>query len=503
MSHHLFPIVLLALAPIASTDRAHSDLGPGRHAVPAITSLNPASVVVGGPALLLTVNGSGFSRNAVVRWNGANRTTTYVSATQLQATIPTTDLSAVGTNQVTVSVPGGQGGVSNASAFTVGNPQPAISSLTPASTMAGAEPFTLTVDGTNFVQGAAIRWNGVTRSATLVSPTRVTAIIPTSLLLPGNAQIAVANPAPGGGPSVTRSLSVIHETPAISTLSPARVTSGAAAFTLVVNGQNFTRSNSVVRWNNAIRPTTFVSRTRLQAAIAAADVANAGAPAVTVSTQFGTATRTSNASTFIVELAPQISVPGTINIAPAPILGEERLTARGSWIMDQSHNVTMDCRTFGQDFVAIGLSGRHGQGVDFASVICARVRADGTVVPGSTTTGVGGDAGTPIPERRCAAGQVLTGLRGTNNPEFHQIRSLRLRCQPMGTGGLAGGTVSTLTAAGTAFSETWGPDACSGGRAVRAIRVQKDIFRAPFLPLLLAPWVISGVQLICEQPRVS
>jgi len=33
--------------------------------------------------------------------------------------------------------------------------------------------------------------------------------------------------------------------------------------------------------------------------------------------------------------------------------------------------------------------------------------------------------------------------------------------------------------------------------------VQKDLFRAPFLPLLLAPWVISGVQLICEQPRVS
>jgi len=45
----------------------------------------------------------------------------------------------------------------------------------------------------------------------------------------------------------------------------------AADFTLTVNGSGFTAS-SVVRWNGSDRPTTFVSSTRLTAAIAAADV---------------------------------------------------------------------------------------------------------------------------------------------------------------------------------------------------------------------------------------
>ena len=62
-----------------------------------LTSLSPASGPVGGAAITLTVNGSGFVASSVVRWNGANRPTTFVSASQLQAVIDAGDLAAAGT----------------------------------------------------------------------------------------------------------------------------------------------------------------------------------------------------------------------------------------------------------------------------------------------------------------------------------------------------------------------------------------------------------------------
>ena len=53
----------------------------------------------------------------MVRWNGTDRTTTFVSATQLTAAIPAADIAAMGTASVTVRNPGGA--VSNALTFTI------------------------------------------------------------------------------------------------------------------------------------------------------------------------------------------------------------------------------------------------------------------------------------------------------------------------------------------------------------------------------------------------
>ena len=84
---------------------------------PALTSLSPSSATAGGPAFTLTINGSNFVSGTVARWNGATRTTTFVSPTQLTASIPANDIAIGGTAQVTVMNPGGA--VSNALVFTV------------------------------------------------------------------------------------------------------------------------------------------------------------------------------------------------------------------------------------------------------------------------------------------------------------------------------------------------------------------------------------------------
>jgi C1A family cysteine protease len=90
--------------------------------VPAITQLNPAQVYKGRTAFTLVVSGSGFVSSSKVRWNGADRTTAFISAGTLQAAIPASDVINPGTASVTVfnSAPGG--GTSNSVAFLIIDP---------------------------------------------------------------------------------------------------------------------------------------------------------------------------------------------------------------------------------------------------------------------------------------------------------------------------------------------------------------------------------------------
>jgi uncharacterized protein (TIGR03437 family) len=70
-----------------------------------ITSLSPAYVLAGGGQFTLTVTGQDFVNGATVRWNGSNRTTVFVSSTQLQAVISAADVTTAGKVNVTVFVP--------------------------------------------------------------------------------------------------------------------------------------------------------------------------------------------------------------------------------------------------------------------------------------------------------------------------------------------------------------------------------------------------------------
>src|SRR5207244_1766870 len=82
--------------------------------VPTATRLSPSSAVAGGPAFTLTVTGTNLVPSSVVRWNGAARATTYVSATQLTAAIAAGDIATAGTASVTIFNPAPGGGASNA-----------------------------------------------------------------------------------------------------------------------------------------------------------------------------------------------------------------------------------------------------------------------------------------------------------------------------------------------------------------------------------------------------
>jgi hypothetical protein len=86
---------------------------------PLATSLSPASANAGTSAFNLTVNGSSFVSTSVVRWNGADRPTTFLSATQLRASISAADIATAGTASVTVFTPSPGGGTSAPLTFTI------------------------------------------------------------------------------------------------------------------------------------------------------------------------------------------------------------------------------------------------------------------------------------------------------------------------------------------------------------------------------------------------
>jgi hypothetical protein len=89
-------------------------------ATPTLASLSPASTAAGGTAFTLTVRGTNFASDAKVQWNGSLRTTTYISSTQLTATITAADIQNQGSASVTV-VNQSAATVSNALTFTIGS----------------------------------------------------------------------------------------------------------------------------------------------------------------------------------------------------------------------------------------------------------------------------------------------------------------------------------------------------------------------------------------------
>jgi len=184
----------------------------GQNPPPSITAISPAIQTAGSPAFALTVTGSGFGPGSVVQWNGASRVTTG-TGTQLSAAITAADIATAGTASVTVFMPAPGGGVSNPFVFVTGatNPTPTVTSISPGTVNAGSGPATITVNGTNFLAGAAVQWNGAPHAYALVNPTRLQiAATAADLASAGSANITVTNPTPGGGTSNALTLFVTN-----------------------------------------------------------------------------------------------------------------------------------------------------------------------------------------------------------------------------------------------------------------------------------------------------
>ena len=86
---------------------------------PILNSISPTSAVAGSASVTLSLFGDRFVPASSVKWNGSARPTTFISSTQLQATILAEDLVTPGTYSVSVFTPEPGGGASVAKSFNV------------------------------------------------------------------------------------------------------------------------------------------------------------------------------------------------------------------------------------------------------------------------------------------------------------------------------------------------------------------------------------------------
>jgi hypothetical protein len=104
-----------------------------------------------------------------------------------------------------------------------------LSSFSPAYISGGGSGFTLTLTGSDFVPGSAVRWNGVLKATTFIGPAEVRAAITSAdIAASGEFGVEVLNPSPGGGSSDTLLFPVSGFTVA-STTATATVTAGQSA----------------------------------------------------------------------------------------------------------------------------------------------------------------------------------------------------------------------------------------------------------------------------------
>jgi trimeric autotransporter adhesin len=247
-----------------------------RNPVPALHGITPDSLLVGSPGAVVRLKGSGFSVTSEGRVTGAARQTTFIADSLLDMQLLVTDLATADVKEITVHNPAPGGGTSGALMYGASNPMPVIGSVSPATFHFGVNT-TLTVTGSGFVPGSIIIWNGVLLAGTTYeAPDRLTYDIHGTMVpLPGIVQVAVRNPAPGGGTSTPVAVPVEYPAPVLTSVDPASVASDAGALTLIVEGQRF-MPGVMVEIAGVTRTTQHVTAARLLVPLTAEEVAVAG-----------------------------------------------------------------------------------------------------------------------------------------------------------------------------------------------------------------------------------
>lgn len=186
---------------------------------PSITNLSPSSTMAGAAAQTLTISGTGFLSTSTVTYNGQAHATTFVSSTQLTISLSDSDQAAAGNFSVVVTNPAPGGGASNSANFTVNDPAPVVTNVSPTFVLVNSTDTTLAITGTGFTRSSSVTFNNNPLQTTFVSATQLTAVLPAvDERTEGTFSLTVVNPAPGGGTSVAQQFKVFGASLAVNIL---------------------------------------------------------------------------------------------------------------------------------------------------------------------------------------------------------------------------------------------------------------------------------------------
>lgn len=166
-------------------------------AQPSVTGLDVDTVAVGINFRQFRVFGTGFSASSVVEFGGTALPTTYLSGTEVRFGLSSPSLSTVRRVAVRIRNPAPGGGLSPDSAVvSIIEPLPVLDPPLFPSITAGMPRTDIELSGRGFRSGQSIEWNGTTRLASSVTPTRIRfPLTALDVATPGTATIRVVAPA--------------------------------------------------------------------------------------------------------------------------------------------------------------------------------------------------------------------------------------------------------------------------------------------------------------------
>ena len=275
---------------------------------PGINAVVPASLVaeleLGAAPVNLEIQGYGFTRGAVVLFNGKTMATTYCEtdayclATQIYAIVPASELQNSGFAEIEVQNPTPTLGTSQSVTVPIYGLEPSITSVLPGSAtlldMPGKYIVPIVVSGINFgPQTLVMAFPANGAPTNFGSPDKILSSTQLTLNLEiddyasslGDWIIQVMNPQPGGGMSdqaiFTLTAGTYAGNPFIISMNPTIVSAGGPAFTLTINGTNL-ESGAQVQFNMAMLNTTFVSDMQLTVNVPAYLIQRAGSVPICV-----------------------------------------------------------------------------------------------------------------------------------------------------------------------------------------------------------------------------
>lgn len=316
---------------------------------PTVTGQDKAFVPAGtATPVTLKLTGTGFGPWTSVAWSGDANTAAYVytyTSTQLVVNIgasgsaPGLSVPGNATIKVMNASPGGGNALVN---FVIANPLPTIASIFPDSAVGqlgydnfswfgGSTDMNFLVNGTGFLQGATVRWNGQDRATTYVSSTQLRVTFTTTDFVSfGTAQVTIHNA--DTQDSLPHDYRILPTYAKISAVTPSSATPGSGSLTITLTGSFFV-ATSEVRWNNDTKlPTTYVSGQKLTATIGAQLLSEAGVADIRVYTpdpQYNTPVYLpSDPFSFRVQIVPSMT---SLNPSTIPAgSGDFTLTVTGT-----------------------------------------------------------------------------------------------------------------------------------------------------------------------------
>ncbi|MFO0676906.1 MAG: IPT/TIG domain-containing protein [Polyangiaceae bacterium] len=186
-----------------------------------LNSVTPSTLATGSGTSTITLDGKGFASDTTFWFDDSKLASNLGNDRTASAILGSAMLATAGTHRISARGRAFDAGADFASSVTlkVETPTPVIQSIDPPSALVG-DSTTLTIAGTGFIPASTVTIRGTAVPTTFVNASTLMATASgTVTAVPAVLDVTVVSPAPGGGTSAPKSLTIANPTPTISSIS--------------------------------------------------------------------------------------------------------------------------------------------------------------------------------------------------------------------------------------------------------------------------------------------